>query len=121
MTQPRQSAGQPPFDDMARQAISAARGHPPQPKYVQPQQVPLSPEDRAEAEKAAARDRVCRLCLGYHALSELNGPGCPRLASFTVDGQGRLTGGSFWPGKAWAKGRVVFAEDVHEKENPDDR
>jgi len=70
---------------------------------------PLTDKERAEAEKAKV---ACQFCLGYHALP--NSPGCPRLASFELDGDGKVKSGTFFEGKGWAKGRVVLVEDVHE-------
>jgi len=96
----------PPFEQIARDVISATR--------PQPRRLPLTPQDRAKGQKVRKKDRVCRLCLGYHALSELSPPGCPRLASFELDGEGRVKAGTFWPGRGWKKGRVEFAEDVEE-------
>lgn len=39
---------------------------------------------------------------------------CPRLASFEIDGDGKVKAGTFWPGLKWAKGRVEFVEDLME-------
>lgn len=116
MTTPRQSQGAPPFDALAQDVIAAARGERPQP-YIPPPQAepPLTEQERAEADKAAKAALVCRFCLGFHALP--NSPGCPRLSSFEIDGDGRVKAGTFFEGKAWAKGRVVFFEDT--KEDPD--
>ena len=110
MTHPRQSAGQPPFEDAAAATIAAARGQ--QRRPVLP--VPLTPEEQAEADKAAQTAEVCLFCLGYHHAPSTQG--CPRLATFQLDGQGRVTSGTYWPGRSWAKGRVVLFEDTKESE-----
>ena len=98
--------GQNPYDPAAQATIAAARARmsPPRPPV-------LSPEDRAEAEKRP-EDDICRLCIGIHKFP--NGPGCPRVATFKLNGDGVLVEGTFWEGKAWAEGRVVLWEDVHE-------
>jgi hypothetical protein len=78
-----------------------------------PQVPALSGPERAEAEAAAKeREAVCVFCIGMHPLP--NGPGCPRIASFELDGDGRVRSAAFWPGKRWAKGRVNFVEDAFE-------
>ena len=118
MTTPGVSRGQPPFDQTAQDAIAAARG---QPRYVRPPEgyepFPLTPEEKAEARKPAARSGACFLCGCEHALP--NTPACPRLASFEVDGEGRVKAGTFRPGKKWAKGLAVFIADLLEEDEPD--
>lgn len=102
--------GQPPFDSAAQATIAAARARmsPPRPQV-------LSAEDRAEAEAAAKEaEAICRLCLGLHV--HPNTPGCPRLASGKIDGDGKVVEFTFWPGLDWAKGRVILAEDIHEED-----
>lgn len=100
--------GQPPLDHPAGQAIAAVQG------VLAQRQVPrLTPAEREEAQKAAEDEaQVCRYCIGLHKLP--NGPGCPRIASFKVNGDGALTEVTYWPGKRWARGRVVLLEDAHE-------
>lgn len=114
MTHPRQSAGQPPFEDAAAATIAAARGERRRPVTV-PQ--PLTEEDKAEAAKVEQARLYCTLCGGAHAMPST--PACPRLASFELDGEGKLRAGTFWPGLKWAKGRVALIEDLHEKESAD--
>jgi hypothetical protein len=71
-----------------------------------PQVPALSPQERAEAEQAER----CVYCAGIHA--GMSTPACPRLASFELDGDGKVKAGTFWAGLEWAKGRVVLAEDA---------
>ena len=113
MTHPRQSAGQPPFEDQAAHSIAAVRGERRRP--VPPP--PLTEDDKAEAAKVGQAGLYCGLCGGAHAMPST--PACPRLASFELDGEGKLKAGTFWPGLKWAKGRVALIEDLHEKESAD--
>jgi len=112
MTTPRQSQGAPAFDALAQDVIAEARGD--RRRYVPPPQAepPLTEQEKAEAEKAARAALVCRFCLGFHALP--NSPGCPRLASFRLDGDGAVVEGTLLGGTKWAEGRVVFLADVKE-------
>jgi hypothetical protein len=100
--------GEQPFDRPGADVISAMRsalgGR-------QPYQRPLTEEERTEAGQRTD-DEVCRFCLGLHKFP--GGPGCPRLATFKLNGDGLLIEGSYWPGKEWAQGRVVLVEDIHE-------
>ena len=106
--------GAPPLDYAAQSAIGSVRpqanpwlrGQPPRPS--------LSEEERAEAQKSS---EVCRFCIGIHKMA--NGPGCPRLATFKLNNDGEVVEGTFWPGKKWAKGRVVFVADAHEEDDAD--
>ena len=109
---PRQSAGQPLFEDAAAATIAAARG-----ERRRPAVPVLTAEEKAEAAKVGQKNLYCSLCGGAHALPSTTA--CPRLASFDLDGEGRLKAGTFWPGRRWAKGRVAFIEDLHEKEDAD--
>ena len=108
---PGSGRGAPMFEQAAQDAIAAARPRqqawpPHEPVYDLPPG-PLTDRERAEADKAK---EPCRFCLGYHALP--NSAGCPRLASFEFDGDGRVKAGTFFEGTKWAKGRVVFIEDT---------
>lgn len=101
-------AGQPPFDPAAGQTIGALRA-----QLSPPQR--MTPQVQAEAQAAAKESgNVCVFCIGTHPLP--NGPGCPRIASFELDGDGHVKAATFWPGKRWAKGRVNFVEDAFEPE-----
>lgn len=116
---PGASRGQPAFDALAADVIGSVRGQPRHP-VVPPgyEGYPLSPEEAEEAKRAEAQhDPVCGLCGGYHY-----GPSttaCPRLASFELDGEYKLKAGTFWPGREWAEGLVVFKADVLEGEAGD--
>lgn len=101
----------PPLEGVAEQTLSAMRGQ------LGPQRplVPLTPEERAEAEEAAQANRTCLYCGGFHAAPST--PACPRLATFKLDPDGKVVEGTFWgPGTtSWAEGRVVLAEDAQEE------
>jgi hypothetical protein len=111
--QPGGSRGAPMLEQAAQDTIAAARA---QPRYVPPpeyERAVLTAEDKAEAEKAAReRDEVCVLCGGYHALP--SSPACPRLAGVELNGDMRIVKATFWQGRKWAEGRVVFREDLLE-------
>jgi hypothetical protein len=98
--------GEQPFDRSGAEVIGAMRsalgGR-------QPYQRALTEQERTEAQQQAQR---CLFCAGIHA--GMSTPGCPRLASFKLDGDGRITEGTFWEGTDWAAGRVIFAEDAAE-------
>ena len=101
----------PALEQAAQDTLAATR---PRPRFTAPpgyEPVPLSAEERAEAQQDTD-GRVCGLCAGYHHMPST--AACPRLASFDLDGEGKLKSGTFWPGTKWAKGRVVFKEDTLE-------
>ena len=102
--------GLPPFDHAAASAIGAIRGQgSPWVRTMPPP--PLTAGERAEAQQAA--DAACTLCAGIHPLPAT--PACPRVATFRLDGDGKLVEGTFWgPDTNWWEGRVVFVADVHE-------
>ena len=111
------SPGRPPLDNAASAVIAAARARldqrtpiPALPAAKPP--VPLTAEQRAEALDVIKDGGACTLCGGLHQGADL--PACPRLATFRLDGDGRVVEGSFWPGTEWAAGRVVLAEDAAE-------
>jgi len=110
--QPGGSRGGPMLEDIAQQVLQQARGQRPAfPPGYEP--VPLSPEEKAEADKAAQeREVVCLLCGGYHALP--SSPACPRLSSVELNGDFKIVKATFWQGRKWAEGRVVFKEDLLE-------
>ena len=104
----------PALEQAAQDTLAATR---PRPRFTAPpgyEPVPLSAEERAEAQQDTA-GRVCGLCAGYHHMPST--AACPRLASFELDGDGKLKSGTFWPGTKWAKGRVVFYEDTKEDDD----
>lgn len=78
---------------------------------------PLTKDEKADARKMPDAN-VCAFCLGLHKFP--SGPGCPRLATFKLNGDGDVIEGTFWPGTKWAKGRVVLIEDTHEDEEEDE-
>ena len=100
----------------------------------------LSDEEKEDALKSA-KDDACYLCGAFHAAP--NTPACPRVATFRLDGDGRLVEGSFFPsaisdsavdldseGKVigvhhethvgWDTSRVVFISDVADDAAGDD-
>lgn len=72
----------------------------------------LTAQQQAEAIDTIAKGGGCGLCGGIHAAQE---HGCPRLASFRLDGDGRITEGTFWPDGSWDRSSVVFATDEAEE------
>ena len=139
--------GSPPLTRPAQDAINAARerlaGMQGRPVFPPPRPA-LTPQDREETLKAAADGAVCLFCGGIHPGAST--PACPRLASFKLNGDGKITEGSFWPDSVtdtvtetgpdgaprtvtfhthteWDTTRVVFPADAAEdsgNENPDD-
>ena len=96
MTHPQQGRGAPPLEHIAQEVLGEVAGR--------------------QADKLAEAKNLCSFCLGLHPLP--NSPGCPRLASFELDGDGKVKAGTFFPGQKWSKGRVVLFEDT--KEDDDD-
>lgn len=101
----------PPLEAIAQEVIAGVRQRPAHSLTPEMMRV-LTPAEKAEADKVEQRRLYCHLCAGTHAMPGT--AGCPRLASFTLDGEGRVTGGTFWPGLKWSKGRVKFIEDLME-------
>jgi hypothetical protein len=102
--------GEQPFDTPAAQVMAQMRGHL---APRQPHTRPLTEEERAEAEAAAREEaKVCRFCVGIHPLP--NGPGCPRLLTFKLDGDGNVTEGTYRTDDAAWQARVILLEDAHE-------
>src|SRR5580693_6148014 len=93
------SPGFPALDPVAQQAIRMAqsrldvltRGNLPFPVKK------LTDEEKAEALKTA-KDEACLLCGAFHPAP--NTPACPRVATFKLNGDGKLVEGSFWPDAA---------------------
>ena len=107
----------PMLEEAAQQSIAAARQQ--APRLVRPPEYEpaiLSAED-APRRPTKSQLVVCGLCACYHHAPST--AACPRLASFELDGDGKLKSGTFWPGKKWADGRVVFHEDTKEKDDSD--
>ena len=102
---------------------------------TQPRRKVLDPAARAEAAKVLRAGGGCFLCGGLHAGSEL---ACPRLATFTLGGDGVpvelsvllpdqtvstrtvwITEATFWPNGQWEDPeRVILAEDAEETDEP---
>lgn len=80
----------------------------------------LSAAERAAAAEIASQPGgVCRLCGCLHAAEE---SGCPRLASFELDNDGKVRAGTFWPPGTWEDPeRIIWADDARElpEEAPD--
>lgn len=109
MTQPGvqpMGGARPPYDDAGARTLAMAR------QRTQPRPPVLGAAERKQAGEAAAQQRHCVLCGGIHAMPST--AACPRLASFEFDGDGKVKSGTFWPGRKWAKGRVILAEDAQE-------
>ena len=101
--------GEQPFDRTGADVIGAMRHHlgPPRP-YAR-----LTEEERTEAEAAAREEaKVCRFCIAIHPLP--NGPGCPRLLTFELDGDGRVVKGTYRTDDMAWQVRVILLEDAHE-------
>lgn len=99
--------GLPPLEHVAQDVLAAARQQPRQ-RFVPP----LTESEKAEAGKVEQARAYCTLCGAVHALPST--AACPRLASFELDGDGKVRAGTFFAGKGWAKGRAVFIEDLKE-------
>lgn len=113
---PGAGRGAPPLEHLARDVLAAAHGE--QRRPLAPP-APLSAEEQALADEAARNlAGICKYCIGLHPLPTTIG--CPRIASAELDGDGRIKSMTFWPGKAWAKGRLVFFEDTKEKKKDGD-
>jgi len=103
--------GEQPFDRTGADVIGAMRHHlgPPRP-YAR-----LTEEERTEAEAAAREEaKVCRFCIAIHPLP--NGPGCPRLLTFELDGDGRVVKGTYRT--RWAGGPALGAGAVTTRLSP---
>lgn len=90
----------------ARRGIALPAPFPP------PVRPAFTDEDRKAIGEVVDKGGLCRCCAGIHAGGEL---ACPRLASFELDGDGKLKAGSFWRSGEWDAGRVVFPEDAAEE------
>ena len=118
MTHPQQGRGAPPLEHIAQEVLGEVAGRQRR-AQLPPAAVPLSEAEKAEADKVADAKNLCSFCLGLHPLP--NSPGCPRLASFELDGDGKVKAGTFFPGRRWSKGRVVLFEDTKEDDDDDDQ
>jgi hypothetical protein len=110
---PAAGPGRPLLETAASAAISAARQRIGGPRFPLPPVPPLSDEERAEALDVIAKGGSCALCGGIHAAAD---HGCPRLASFELDGDGNIRAGTFWPDGQYDTSRVVYADPAGEKD-----
>lgn len=94
------SPGFPPLEHAARQALRDAQdclgvlaGRP---------VFPLVPKQEREEALENAKDTACAYCGGWHEGAST--PACPRLATFELNGDGKVVKGTFWPDGAedWA-------------------
>lgn len=75
----------------------------------------LSPERAADIVKAFAAGDFCVYCLGIHAGLSL--PGCPRIATFELDGDGKLRAATYHADGEWDASGVYFTADVEEDDD----
>jgi hypothetical protein len=111
--------GSPPLDRPANEAIEAARaraGIGQGPVFPFPQRLKLTDDERKEAQ-AAAKD-ACQLCGGIHAAP--NSPACPRIRTFKLNPDGRVTEGEFWRDGEFDAKRILFVADALDDEKPGD-
>ena len=101
---------------MAREIIGATRARiQPEAPVIPASLLPKPPRpeltdaDRQALSEAITSGQLCRICAGIHAGGEL---ACPRLASFTVDRDGNLTAGDYWPDGSYDTSRILFAEEA---------
>ena len=58
----------------------------------------------------------CQLCGGIHAGLSL--PGCPRIATFELDPDGKLRTATYWQDSEWDASGVYFTSDVETDDEP---
>lgn len=117
------SPGFPPLEGPARDALRMARERLEAFPGRRPRFPPMPREEREEALKDAAQT-ACLFCSSFHPGAST--PACPRLATFELNGDGKVIKGSFWPDKTSeaaietnAEGKVV-AVTWHEHRGWDD-
>lgn len=110
------SPGLPPLERTAQSAIAAARSRLDVFTGKAPQFPKLSEEERKEALEKAKQEGTCTFCGGIHHAPST--PACPRLATFKLNGDGKVIEGTFWPDgvrdttiEMNAKGEVVTIID----------
>lgn len=134
------SPGFPPFEGPARDAVRAARGRIGAIAGERPYLPPMMGREEREEALQDAKRTACLFCASWHPGAST--PACPRLATFKLNGDGTITGGSFWPsgvsetavetdgdGKVimvisktasqWDTSSVVAVADVAEEETED--
>src|SRR5262249_26448448 len=95
MTHPgRTSPGFPPLEHTAQSAIAAARSRVDALTGRAPGFPVLSPEERKEALEAAGNGGAGTFCASLHAGAST--AACPRLATFELNGDGKVVKGSFF-------------------------
>jgi hypothetical protein len=102
----------------ASAALSASRaraepGHANGPRYPRERRT-LSPERAQDILGQFAAGDFCVYCLGIHAGLSL--PGCPRIATFELDADGKLRAATYFPDGDWNTSGVYFTDDVEEDE-----
>lgn len=115
MTVPQSARGAPPLEHIAREVLSEVAGRQGQYAPVPVAAAPLTDAEKAEAAKVEQAKNYCRFCAGVHAMPST--AACPRIASAELDGDGQVKSVTFWPGRKWAQGRVVFIEDLEERQD----
>lgn len=88
------SPGLPPLERTAQSAIAAARSRLDVLTGKAPQFPKLSEEERKEALKAAEAGGACSFCASLHPGAST--AACPRLATFELNGDGKVVKGSFF-------------------------
>lgn len=82
--------------------------------FARPERRELTDADRQAIAEALENggQGLCSACGGIHVKPST--PACPRLATFEVDGDGRLKAGSFFSDGFWDTSRVQWPEDASE-------
>ena len=75
----------------------------------------LSPERAQQVTDAFAAGDFCVYCLGIHAGLSL--PGCPRIATFELDPDGKLRAATYHADGEWDASGVYFTADVEEDDD----
>lgn len=115
MTGPSFHAGGPvnPLDSVARNVAHGAQhliqGLQPKPPVPA---LPLTAEEKKEAEDAIRAGAVCLFCASIHPGA--SSPACPRLASGKLNGDGTVVEFTFWKDGEWDTSRLVPIEDLDE-------
>lgn len=76
----------------------------------------LSPERAQQVTEQFAAGDFCVYCLGIHAGLSL--PGCPRIATFELDPDGKLRAATYWQDSEWDASGVYFTSDVETDDEP---
>lgn len=115
---PSGGASRPPLEGAASAALAAVKARMGgQRQFPLPAPRALTEQERAEALDVIAKGGGCSLCGGLHAADE---HGCPRLASFELDPDGKIRAGTFWPDGSYDTSRVVYADPAGEQEGAGD-